>query len=78
MPPDPPSGSAVAPHPRRPRCPICGRTLSGSPEASRVRPFCSARCADVDLHRWLGGAYRIATAEEPDPGEPLPTSDREP
>jgi hypothetical protein len=34
------------------RCPICGR-----PQDARVRPFCSRRCADVDLHRWLSGAY---------------------
>ena len=36
------------------RCPICGReTLLA------FRPFCSRRCADVDLSRWLGGAYAI-------------------
>jgi hypothetical protein len=25
----------------------------------RFRPFCSRRCADIDLHRWLTGAYRV-------------------
>jgi hypothetical protein len=43
-------------------CPICGR----KPEA-RLRPFCSRRCADVDLGRWLTGIYRApgeAVAEE--------------
>ncbi|CAN1561596.1 zinc-binding protein [Rhabdaerophilaceae bacterium] len=44
------------------RCPICSKP---SDEASR--PFCSKRCADVDLHRWLGGNYAIPAAEEPDP-----------
>ena len=39
-------------------CPICGK-----PPADRFRPFCSARCADVDLTRWLGGVYA-------GPGEP--------
>lgn len=42
-------------------CPICG-----SPPADDVKPFCSKRCQDVDLHRWLGGAYRIETDETPD------------
>ncbi|TMJ30154.1 MAG: DNA gyrase inhibitor YacG, partial [Alphaproteobacteria bacterium] len=31
-------------------CPICGK-----PAAERFRPFCSKRCADVDLHRWFSG-----------------------
>ncbi len=37
------------------RCPICR-----SPTIVRYRPFCSRRCADVDLARWLGGRYAIA------------------
>lgn len=36
------------------KCPICGRP--GIPEQT---PFCSARCKDVDLNRWLGGVYAI-------------------
>lgn len=35
-------------------CPICGK-----PASETARPFCSKRCADVDLHRWLGGTYAI-------------------
>ena len=35
-------------------CPICGK-----PTLAESRPFCSRRCADVDLARWLGGGYRI-------------------
>ncbi len=38
------------------RCPICAK-----PAAERWQPFCSRRCADVDLGRWLGEAYRIPT-----------------
>lgn len=38
-----------------PACPICGR-----PPAQRYKPFCTARCQDVDLGRWLTGIYRIA------------------
>ncbi len=39
-------------------CPICGK-----PADPRVRPFCSRRCADVDLHRWLTGAYAVPAVE---------------
>ncbi len=42
-------------------CPICGK-----PAAAETRPFCSKRCADLDLHRWLGGAYAIPVAETDD------------
>ena len=38
----------------RGRCPICG-----APPEPQYRPFCSRRCADVDLSRWLRGAYAI-------------------
>jgi len=54
------SPAAVKPLAKRRSCPICGK-----PIAAAHRPFCSARCADVDLSRWLGGRYRIATEEEP-------------
>ncbi len=49
--------------PPRGACPICGR-----PSAAEYRPFCTKRCADVDLSRWLGGAYRI-TVDDPE-GDP--------
>jgi endogenous inhibitor of DNA gyrase (YacG/DUF329 family) len=52
--------------PRRP-CPICGK-----PSLQKYHPFCSARCADVDLHRWLGGRYAVPAEEEPDPGDEIP------
>lgn len=35
-------------------CPICGKA-----PVEAYRPFCSKRCADVDLGRWLNGAYTI-------------------
>jgi len=41
-------------------CPICEK-----PAAEKHRPFCSERCANVDLSRWLGGQYRIPTDEAP-------------
>lgn len=43
------------------RCSMCGR-----PAVARYRPFCSRRCANLDLGRWLNEDYRIATGEEPD------------
>ena len=47
--------------PRRP-CPECGK-----PSARETYPFCSPRCKDVDLNRWLSGAYAIpARADEED------------
>ena len=42
-------------------CPICGKP--GLPE---FRPFCSRRCADVDLNRWLGGVYAIPVKDGED------------
>jgi endogenous inhibitor of DNA gyrase (YacG/DUF329 family) len=41
------------------KCPICRK-----PAAERNRPFCSPRCRDVDLSRWLSGGYAIAAEEE--------------
>ncbi|MBI5163482.1 MAG: DNA gyrase inhibitor YacG [Magnetospirillum sp.] len=43
-------------------CPVCGQPAA----VETYRPFCSKRCADVDLHRWLGGVYRVETNEPPD------------
>jgi endogenous inhibitor of DNA gyrase (YacG/DUF329 family) len=36
------------------KCPNCGK-----PTDPKYDPFCSRRCADVDLHRWLKGTYVI-------------------
>lgn len=49
--------------PRRP-CPICSK-----PSQQKYHPFCSARCAQVDLNRWFGGNYAIPAAEEEPGGE---------
>lgn len=35
-------------------CPICGRTSD-----EKYRPFCSRRCADIDLGKWLTGSYTV-------------------
>ena len=42
-------------------CPICGK-----PPERRFRPFCSKRCADLDLAHWLKGDYAIAAREAPE------------
>ena len=36
------------------------------PREPRYHPFCSKRCADVDLNRWLSGVYAAPAAEEDD------------
>ncbi|GAB1717558.1 MAG: protein of unknown function DUF329 [Nitrobacter sp.] len=40
------------------RCPICGK-----PAVAASFPFCSERCRDVDLNRWLSGAYAIPASK---------------
>jgi hypothetical protein len=40
-------------------CPICRK-----PAGAEYRPFCSRRCADVDLQRWLTGGYAIAATDD--------------
>lgn len=42
---------------------------------AKFRPFCSKRCADLDLGRWMTGSYRIETEEPP---EDLPPTPQEP
>ncbi|MEM1106961.1 MAG: DNA gyrase inhibitor YacG [Pseudomonadota bacterium] len=51
-------------------CPIC----ETRPAAAGYRPFCSKRCADVDLSRWLKGSYAIpgASADETEEAPPRP------
>ena len=41
------------------KCPICGKE-----SVKEYRPFCSRRCADVDLAHWLRGDYRIPVEDE--------------
>ncbi len=43
------------------KCPVCGK-----PADTKHRPFCSKRCADIDLGRWLKEGYRVPTDETPD------------
>jgi endogenous inhibitor of DNA gyrase (YacG/DUF329 family) len=62
---------ADARSPKHNPCPICRK-----PAAEPFLPFCSRRCADVDLNRWLSGVYAVPAVEaeaedvEPADGEP--------
>lgn len=56
-------GAEVVPLRRRVKCPVCGE-----PSDRDFHPFCSRRCAVIDLNRWLSDAYAIPAAEEDDPG----------
>jgi len=51
------------------KCPVCAK-----PGVDAFRPFCSGRCADVDLHRWLTGSYSI----EGEPDEDVEQTDQYP
>ena len=58
MPAEPPEDTkAGKPKP----CPICGK-----PATEASKPFCSERCRDVDLNRWLSDSYKIPAARDDD------------
>ncbi|MBL8708305.1 MAG: DNA gyrase inhibitor YacG [Rhodospirillaceae bacterium] len=42
------------------KCPICGK-----PASPAHRPFCSARCKQIDLNRWLSEVYRVPAETPP-------------
>ena len=48
-------------------CPICGK-----PADVVTKPFCSSRCRNVDLNRWLKGSYAIPAADDDDSEEAPP------
>jgi endogenous inhibitor of DNA gyrase (YacG/DUF329 family) len=54
------SMSEQQPDSTRRKCAICGK-----PQDSAFRPFCSKRCADIDLNRWLKEGYAIPGGEPP-------------
>ena len=73
-----PADNVVQLKPTRP-CPICGK-----PSSQADFPFCSARCADIDLNRWLSGRYVIPGDAPSEPvdepgraGTPPPPEDEE-
>ena len=56
--------------PKPPACPICKHA-----QTPDYRPFCSRRCADIDLGRWLTGGYVVPTDEVADDGMADPEDD---
>jgi endogenous inhibitor of DNA gyrase (YacG/DUF329 family) len=60
MPAKPPSGRSSGKARAKP-CPICGK-----PPVEASKPFCSERCRDVDLNRWLSNSYTIPGRKDED------------
>jgi len=65
----------AAPKKSGPKCPICGK-----PVEQAFRPFCSARCKQVDLNRWFTESYRVPvqSADEEEDESPRPDRPEEP
>jgi endogenous inhibitor of DNA gyrase (YacG/DUF329 family) len=55
------------------RCPICGK-----PAVAAFGSFCSKRCADIDLNRWLSGVYAVPVKEEEDEDGERPQEEEKP
>ncbi len=56
-------------------CPMCGR-----PTQQKMRPFCSKRCADLDLARWFNGSYAVPShdlEDAADLGEALEKAEKD-
>jgi len=55
-----------------PPCPICHKQAS-----IVLAPFCSSRCSNVDLGRWLGEGYAVPAVDDPDEDASLPNTDED-
>jgi uncharacterized protein len=55
---------SLMPEAPRKSCPICGKAT-----VAAFRPFCSKRCTDVDLNRWLSGVYAVPVTEDEEEDE---------
>ncbi len=65
------SGSADGAPVKPPRpCPICKKT-----SVAAFYPFCSKRCADIDLSRWFGGVYAVPVKESEEDASSPPADD---
>jgi len=53
-------------------CPICGKAT-----VPRYRPFCSRRCADIDLGKWFAEGYRVASTDPDDIAEAAEAAENE-
>ncbi|MBY6002431.1 DNA gyrase inhibitor YacG [Salipiger bermudensis] len=52
-------------------CPICGK-----PTETKYRPFCSKRCADIDLAKWVSGSYAIPSTDPEDIEEAIEAAEK--
>ncbi len=52
-------------------CPICGK-----PTEAKDRPFCSGRCADIDLAKWVSGSYAIPSTDPEDIEEAIEAAEK--
>ncbi len=53
--------------PKQTKCVLCGK-----PQDLAFKPFCSKRCANLDLSRWFKGSYAIPSCPEDESGNPAP------
>lgn len=52
---------------RLPECPICGKSVAPASDPNGTfSPFCSRRCKEVDLVRWIDGRYAIVDSVDPE------------
>ncbi len=56
------------------KCPTCSKPVEWRPE-SAFRPFCSARCRQIDIGAWATESYRIPSATPPDNDSETPSND---
>ena len=63
---------------QQPLCPICGKKIASL--ASDVAPFCSRRCRQIDMKRWLNEEYGVPVVDRDDDDldSPSPPDEREP
>lgn len=52
-------------------CPICAK-----PTEKKYRPFCSKRCADIDLAKWVSGGYAVPSTDPEDIEEAIEAAER--
>ncbi len=52
------------------RCPICEKPVDS--KETTTFPFCSSRCRQIDLSRWLGESYRVTAEDDGDSDEDSP------
>ena len=57
------------------RCPLCGKPAAPREAPKSPHPFCSARCQQVDLGRWLNEDYVVSQPLERPDAPPRPDDD---